>query len=194
MILPILLLAFANPAMPLTAPGTSGTQRVVLLVQPDLMEICKQRLHSGKLPLGCWTGTIKNYTDHQVTVFSQDIRMAVPEVDFLSKEKALPILLDHAGGWWKQVAHYAMIAGALAPGGIGAAQKISVHALKIIGGIMAGIEITRKDLEGKTPDLSALTIEVPASITIPAGGGASFDFWAAKMRNAHSYKVELEIH
>ena len=164
--------------------------QVQVVIQPDPMAIAQARLHSGKLPLGLWRVMIWNATAAPVAIAREQIEMQAPEVRFLSRDVALPILISRSGGKWKAAAHYLLIAGMLAPGGLGAV-TISTRALKWIGAGMAGVEILRKDLESQTPDISALAIELPATITIPPGAGVTLEAWAAKMKAPKVYRFEL---
>ena len=170
--------------------ATSFSQVVVgLMVQPEAMEIAKARLHTrANLPLGLWRITLwlPRTAAGPVVISREQIEMAVPAVTFLSKEIALPILVARNGGRWRQLAHYGMLVGMLAPGALSGA-TISVKAVKWIGSGLAGVEILRKDLDSQTPDISALTIELPASIVIQPGGGATFEVWAAKSKGAHPW-------
>lgn len=158
-----------------------------IMVQPEDMALAKARLHTrANLPLGMWRVTVflPRTAPGPVLISREQIAMAVPSVPFLAKEIALPILLSRNGGLWRQLAHYGMLAGMLAPGVIGGA-TISVHAVRWAGIGLASIEVIRKDLDSQTPDLSGLTIELPATILLQPGGGATFEVWASKVKGAH---------
>lgn len=190
----LLLLAFLLPPVvepPMPQPANRLSTDCQLLVQPDSMALTRSLLRSGKLPLGRWHGII--YCPGAGARISRgQVKMAVPEVRFLDREIALPVLLDRAGGKWRKIAHYGMLAAMLAPGGISAA-TISTHAVKWIGAGLASVEILRKDLEGMTPDVRALSIEIPETMDVPAGGSVEFSTWGDKMAKARNYgPIRLE--
>lgn len=166
--------------------GALSFSQVRLMVQQEPLAIAQARLHTtAKLPLGMCRITLwlPRGSAAPVIVSREEIEMAVPAVTFLSKETALPILIARNGGIWRQLAHYGMLAGMLAPGALSGA-TISARAVRWIGAGLAGVEVVRKDLDAQTPDISGLTIELPASVVLQPGGGASFEVWVAKMKGA----------
>jgi hypothetical protein len=174
------------------SPSVSGgTKCLAYLIQPEPMDIARKRLHStSQLPLGLWRIVLHNSCPQNISIPKEQIEIQAPDVRFLSKEIALPILIDIAGGKWKQAAHYLMLAAAAAPGFV-SATTISSRAVKMVAAGMTAIEILRKDLDAKTPDISALMIEIPATVTIPSNGGVTLNVWAAKMKNARTLKGEM---
>jgi hypothetical protein len=163
---------------------------VQVLAVPIPMEIARERINARSIPVAMWNISVSGAAGDVVT--REQILMAMaewcranraPMPLLLTKEQAWPIITRKAGGRWKlihRLISYAGTGAALAGMPIGAAAGPTMELLTQ----RAGDHI---------PDVSALALEVPAVIMLPATGGVTICVWSAKMRHAPQIVGPLEV-
>lgn len=185
--MPVVMVALAAALIGQNAvPSTVvDVEHVKVYAVPIPMSIVEDRLGIRKPNVGYWNIHLHNGTSREIKISGPEIVMAIsewaallkqPQPLFLTKDQAWPIIARRSGSKWKHVVNAAGLAGvAVAIAGFSpaaAAQPV----LSLLGAQAAN----------QVPDISTVNAELPATISLPAGGGLTVSTWSAKMRSAPS--------
>lgn len=156
------------------------TATVQLLAIPIPMETVRERLDIKRSPVGLWNFAISNDTDQPAIVSREKLQILIaswceahkaPMPLILTKEQAWPIIARKSGGRWKTVQRLVTYA----------SLGIAISGVPIAAAAGTVLELVSGGAGQRIPDISALTAELPAVITIPSRSGVTLSAWSSKM-------------
>lgn len=167
-------------ALFLAQATTANSATVQLLAIPIPMETVRERLDIRKSPVGLWNFALSNDTDQPATLSREKLLILIaswceahdkPMPLLLTAQQAWPIIMRKTGGKWKVVQRLITYAG------VGAALS-GFPPAAAVGPVL---ELISAGAAQRIPDISALTAELPAVITIPPRSGVTLSAWSSKM-------------
>lgn len=154
---------------------------VQVVAVPLPLEIVKQRLATSSTPVGLWNIAVTGVPGESVSREAVVIAIMqwcranrAPMPLLLTKEQAWPIIVRRAGGRWKLIQRL-----------IGyAAVGVAITAWPPAAAASPLMELLTQRAGEHIPDITALSAEIPDTITIPSSGGITLSAWSAKMRQS----------
>ncbi len=169
----------------------SLTLAVQVLAVPLPMETVRERLDTRSTPVGLWNVVVTGKPGESVSREAVVIAIAQwcrsnrsPMPLLLTKEQAWPIISRKAGGRWKTLQRLASLAGA----------GVAIASFPPAAAAGPLLELLSARAGTHIPGISALSAELPATITIPPSGGLTLSAWSAKMRQQPTPIGPFEVH
>lgn len=175
-------LALEWPGVPSDPPTSTTACRVRLLLQPLPMELSKSLLRAKKLSMGLWLMQLDNAPECQTAILAREhIAMSAPDVPFLPRQLVRAVLGRQAAPIQRNLSFW------LQSAAVGVAVKgyppaaLAVPVLGLLGAFETG----------RVPDLGEYETELPQTIALQPGQGATFIVWAGKVHDAHIVKTTV---